>query len=107
MATAVVGTSVNISWSASCDNVGVARYNLYRGTSPGFTPSLANRIAQPLTTLYSDLGLTAGSYYYKLSAEDAAGNVSGLSNEAWPDPRYEPADDSEPERKRGRRPGLA
>ena len=82
VATAVVGTSVNISWSASSDNVGVARYNLYRGTSPGFTPSLANRIAQPLTTLYSDLGLTAGSYYYKLSAEDAAGNVSGLSNEA-------------------------
>src|SRR5207342_1492573 len=82
VATAVVGTNVNISWTASSDNVGVLRYNLYRGTSAGFTPSLANRIAQPVTTLYSDLGLAAGSYYYKLSAEDAAGNVSGLSNEA-------------------------
>ena len=54
VATAVVGTTVNLCWSASSDNVGVARYNLYRGTSPGFTPSVANRIAQPLTTLYSD-----------------------------------------------------
>ncbi len=99
MATAVVGTSVNVSWSASSDNVGVLRYNLYRGTSPGFTPSLANRIAQPVTTLYSDLGLAAGSYYYKLSAEDGAGNVSGLSNEASAaHPRYDPALDPDPER---------
>ncbi len=45
-------------------------------------PLLANRIAQPVTTLYSDLGLAAGTYYYKLTAEDGAGNVSGLSNEA-------------------------
>src|SRR5207344_570863 len=77
----VVGTSVNLAWSASSDNVGVTRYNLYRGTSPGFTPSLANRISQPVGTLYSDLGLAAGSYYYKLTAEDAAGNLSPLSNE--------------------------
>jgi len=82
LAGTVVGTSVNLSWVASSDNVGVVRYNLYRGSSAGFTPSLANRIAQPTgTTLYSDLGLAAGSYYYKLTAEDAAGNVSGLSNE--------------------------
>src|SRR5207342_3335138 len=78
----VVGTTVNLSWAASSDNVGILRYNLYRGTSAGFTPSLANRIAQPSTTLYSDIGLAAGTYYYKLTAEDAAGNVSGLSNEA-------------------------
>jgi hypothetical protein len=77
----IVGTTVNLAWSASSDNVGVLRYNLYRGTSAGFTPSVANRIAQPTTTLYSDIGLPAGSYYYKLTAEDGAGNVSGLSNE--------------------------
>ena len=77
----VVGTTVNLSWAASTDNIGVLRYNLYRGTSAGFTPSAANRIAQPVTTLYQDIGLAAGTYYYKLTAEDAAGNVSPLSNE--------------------------
>jgi hypothetical protein len=79
--TTVVGTTVNVSWTGSSDNAGVLRYNLYRGTSAGFTPAVANRIAQPVSTLYSDIGLTAGSYYYKLTAEDTAGNVSGLSNE--------------------------
>ena len=42
----------------------------------GFTPTTANRIAQPTGTSYTDTGLTAGTYYYKLTAEDAAGNTS-------------------------------
>ena len=40
-------SSVALSWSASSDNVGVTRYDLYRSTHEGFTPSAANRIAQP------------------------------------------------------------
>ena len=35
----------------------------------------ANRIAQPTGTSYTDTGLAAGTYYYKVTAEDAAGNV--------------------------------
>ena len=38
---------VSLGWGAATDNVGVARYNVHRGTSAGFTPSAANRIAQP------------------------------------------------------------
>ena len=51
-------------------------------TSPGFTPSPANRIAQPTGTSYTDTGLAAGTYYYKVAAEDAAGNVGPAGNEA-------------------------
>ena len=54
-------SSVSLSWSASTDNVGVARYDLYRSTTPGFTPGPTNRIAQPSGTSYTDNGLAAGS----------------------------------------------
>ena len=76
------GTTVNLSWTASADNVGVARYNLHRSTTSGFTPSSANRIAQPAGTSHSDGALNAGTYYYRVTAEDAAGNVSGVSGQA-------------------------
>ena len=75
-------SSVALSWLGSTDNVGVTRYNLHRGTTAGFTPSAANRIAQPTGTSFNDTGLAAGTYYYRVTAEDAAGNVSALSNEA-------------------------
>ena len=29
------------------DSIGVVRYNVHRSTTSGFTPSTANRIAQP------------------------------------------------------------
>ena len=66
------------SWSASTDNVGVTGYNVHRSTSAGFTPSAANRIAQPTGTSYADT-VAAGTYYYKVAAEDAAGNVGPAS----------------------------
>ena len=78
----VVGSTVNLSWTGSTDNVGVTRYNVHRCTSAGFTPSAANRIAQPTGTSYADTGLATGSYFYKVTAEDAAGNISAASNEA-------------------------
>ena len=58
------------------------RYNLHRSTTAGFTPTAGNRIAQPTATSYTDTGLAAGTYYYKLTAEDAAANISPASNEA-------------------------
>ena len=78
----VTGSTVNLTWTASTDNVAVVRYNVHRGSSAGFTPSLANRIAQPTGTSYPDTGLATGSYFYKVTAEDAAGNTSAASNEA-------------------------
>src|SRR6185436_19812590 len=43
----VSGASVNLSWSAATDNVGVTGYNVHRATTSGFTLSAGNRIAQP------------------------------------------------------------
>ena len=66
---------MTLSWTAASDNVGVVRYNVHRSTTAGFTPSAANRIAQPTATGYTDSGLSPGTYYYRVTAEDAAGNV--------------------------------
>jgi hypothetical protein len=80
-ATASVGSAA-LSWTASTDNVGVARYNVHRSTTTGFAPTAANRVAQPTTNSYVDSGLAGGTYYYRVTAEDAAGNISASSNEA-------------------------
>ena len=73
---------ISLSWGPATDNVGVVKYNVHRSTTPGFTPTTANRIGQPTGTSYVDTGLAAGTYYYKVTAEDAAGNVGPASNEA-------------------------
>ena len=73
---------IGLSWGAATDNVGVARYNVHRGTSAGFTPPTGNRIAQPTGTSYNDSALAPGTYFYKVTAEDLAGNVGPAGNEA-------------------------
>ena len=78
----VTGAPPTSAWTASTDNVAVVRYNVHRGSSAGFTPSAGNRIAQPTGTSYPDSGLATGTYFYKVTAEDAAGNISAASNEA-------------------------
>ncbi len=75
-------STVSLSWGASTDNVGVIRYDVYRSQVTGFTPAPTNRIAQPTGTSFTDVGLATGTYYYKVQAEDAVGNLSPASNEA-------------------------
>ncbi len=48
----------------------------------GFTPSPANRIAQTAAPSFNSAGIPPGTYFYVVTAQDAAGNVSGASNEA-------------------------
>jgi glucose/arabinose dehydrogenase len=74
--------SVQLTWAAASDDVGVHHYNVHRGTTAGFTPTAANRIAQPTGTGYTDAGLAAGTYHYVVTAADAAGNVGPPSSEA-------------------------
>ena len=71
--------SVALGWTAATDAVGVVRYNVHRSTTAGFTPAPANRIGQPTGTSYTDSGLASGTYYYRVTAEDAAGNVGDPS----------------------------
>jgi hypothetical protein len=72
---------VTLSWTAATDTVGVVRYNVHRSGTAGFTPSTTNRVGQPTGTSYTESGLAAGTYYFRVTAEDAAGNVSDPSAE--------------------------
>src|SRR5271166_172862 len=80
-ATGSLGTA-QLTWTASTDNVGVTGYNVYRSTTSGFTPSSSNLIGSATSTSYTDSGLAAGTYYYLVTAHDAAGNTSAQSNQA-------------------------
>jgi hypothetical protein len=80
---ATAGTgSIALSWTAATDNVGVTKYDVYRSTTSGFTPSSANQIGSSPTTSYTDTTVSSGTYYYLVKAEDAAGNIGPASNQA-------------------------
>ncbi len=66
------GTDVDLSWTASTDNVGVVGYDIYRDGS--FLASSGLNLA------YSDLTAEAETTYtYAVLARDAAGNASPLT----------------------------
>ncbi|MEK7657789.1 MAG: fibronectin type III domain-containing protein, partial [Patescibacteria group bacterium] len=80
-AQAISSSQINLSWTASTDNVGVAGYRIYRCQGTGCTPT--TQIATSATNSYSNTGLIASIVYvYRVSAYDAAGNVSGQSSSA-------------------------
>src|SRR3989344_4461946 len=73
-ASAVSSSQINLSWTASTDNVGVTGYRVYRG---------GTQIASPSTTSYSDTGLSPSTTYsYTVAAVDGAGNISSQSTSA-------------------------
>jgi hypothetical protein len=74
--------SASLTWGPATDNVGVTLYNVHRSTTSGFTVAAANRVGGSAITSYDDTGLVAGTYYYKVTASDAAGNTGLPSNEA-------------------------
>jgi hypothetical protein len=80
-ATAASGSQINLSWTASTDNVGVTGYLVERCAGVGCS-SFARVLTVPGTT-YSDTGLVSNtSYTYQVKATDAAGNFSPYSNTA-------------------------
>lgn len=78
-ASVVDNADVNLTWSASTDNTGVTAYTVYRGTTADFTADASSRLADATATSYSDSGRPTGTWYYKVTARDAAGNVSAAS----------------------------
>jgi len=80
-ATGGVG-SASLNWSAANDDTAVARYNVHRSSTPGFTPTAGNRVGQTASTSFADSGVAAGTWYYKVTAEDGAGNIGPPSTEA-------------------------
>ncbi|MFB9327118.1 sugar-binding protein [Paenibacillus aurantiacus] len=64
-------TTVDLSWQASTDNVGVTQYEVYNGSALAGTAT---------STSYTATGLAANSAYtFTVKAKDAAGNLSGAS----------------------------
>ncbi len=69
----VTQTTVDLTWNASTDNVGVTGYNVYKdGSLLGTVTDTAARVT----------GLTANTTYrFYVKAKDEAGNLSAASNE--------------------------
>ncbi|ABS03311.1 DUF7594 domain-containing protein [Kineococcus radiotolerans] len=75
---AVQADRVQLTWAASTDASGVTGYVVHRSATPGFTPSTATAVARPTTaTAIDDPG--TGTWYYRVTAVDAAGNTSPAS----------------------------
>jgi beta-lactamase superfamily II metal-dependent hydrolase len=71
---------VSLTWSASTDNVGVTGYQVWRATAAAGPFA---QIATTTSTSYANSALTSGTtYWYYVTAGDAAGNVSAASNTA-------------------------
>ena len=80
-ATAISTTQINLSWTASTDNVGVTGYQVERCQGAGC--SSFTQVSTVTGTTYNNTGLAAStSYSYRVRATDAAGNLSGYSNTA-------------------------
>ena len=70
-ATPVSSSQINLSWTASTDNVGVAGYKIYQNSI---------QIGTTAATSYQSTGLSAStSYTYCVAAYDGAGNTSAKS----------------------------
>ncbi|PYI56655.1 hypothetical protein DLM86_04855 [Paenibacillus flagellatus] len=69
--TGKTATTVTLGWTASTDNIGVAAYDIYNGTSPIGTSS---------TNSFTVTGLQPGTpYAFSVKARDDAGNTSAAS----------------------------
>jgi chitodextrinase len=77
-ATAASTSQINLTWTASTDNVSVSGYRVER--CQGSSCSNFAQIAAPTTTSYSETGLQASTTYrYRVLAVDSAGNTSAYS----------------------------
>lgn len=80
-ATAASASQINLSWTASTDNVAVTGYKVERCAGAGC--STFSQVATPSGTALNDTGLSASTAYsYRVRANDAAGNNSSYSNTA-------------------------
>ncbi len=92
LANAVSGTQINLTWTASTDNVGVSNYLIERCQGAGC--SNFTQIATSTTAGFNNTGLTAGNTYsYRVRATDASSNLSPYSNTAT---ATTPAQDGQP-----------
>ncbi len=83
-AAAIVGGSIQLSWTLSSPETDVAQYNIYRATSSGYQnySSPTYTVAVGISS-YTDTATSNGQiYYYVVRAQDAAGNIEANTTEA-------------------------
>ncbi|AXC12578.1 Beta-galactosidase [Acidisarcina polymorpha] len=82
-ATASSSSAISLTWGAVTPpaNCTISSYNVYRGTTSGFTPSAGTLLVNTGTnTSYSNTGLPASTtYFYVVEAVDADGNSTASS----------------------------
>src|SRR3989344_1578306 len=94
-ATPISQSQINLTWSASTDNVGVTGYKIYRCQGTGCTPT--TQLATAPSTSYQDTNLSsATTYTYTVSAYDAANNESSQSTSANATTQSTPSSDTTP-----------
>lgn len=67
--------AVVLNWDDSTDNVGIQNYIVYRNATSGFTPVPGDQVGGPASSAYSETA-PVGTWYYRVSARDEAGNES-------------------------------
>jgi len=75
-ATAIAADRVDLSWTASTDDVAVMRYHIYRDGAP------ISEVAGGATTFSDRSTAPSTAYAYTVDAVDAAGNASSQSTSA-------------------------
>ncbi len=79
-ATPLSDTQVSLNWNASSTSNAV--YEVFRSTTPGFTPSPNTLITTTTGTSFTDTGLTQSTTYYYLVVANNSVLTSLASNEA-------------------------
>ena len=81
-ASAVSSSQINLTWTASTDNLAVTGYRLQRATDAAFSANLNTSNLGNVTSA-SATGLNASTqYWFRVAARDAAGNFSLDSSSA-------------------------
>ncbi|MBI2566163.1 MAG: hypothetical protein HYV63_03895 [Candidatus Schekmanbacteria bacterium] len=83
IARAADGPVVHLTWSAPAGETGVDHYNAYRSAIAGGDFQRINAAPIAQTTFEDDAVSLEVSYYYAVTAVDAAGNESGYSEQAF------------------------
>jgi len=75
------GASIALAWQAATDDRAVTSYNIHRSTTATFTPTDTTYVGSTSGRTFTDTP-PAGTWYYRVVAEDAAGNRSAASSPA-------------------------
>jgi hypothetical protein len=80
IATAQSSSQINLSWTASTDDTGIAGYDIRRCSGSGCTPSSVVHSTTGTGTTWNNTGLSASTLYrYDARARDAVPNYSSYS----------------------------